>query len=227
VAAGAPSFRAFCERVGRPIDEHRSFSQNDTSHEINEKIPYLNRPTKTILLAMPTGLHRYYGANDMHFITCSCFHRRAFLADPARRTLFLKILEEVRQSYQFVIAAYVVMPEHFHLLVTEPERDDLSRVMQVLKQRTAHQLLKELRGSHGPGEDRFWQRRFYDFNVWTAAKHSEKVHYIHLNPVQRGLVDEPEHWLWSSFRAYAYREPGIVLVNAPGSAKLKVKDSAA
>ncbi len=150
---------------------------------------------------MPTGLHRYYGPNDMHFITCSCFRRRALLANSAHRTMFLQILEEVRQTYQFVAAAYVVMPEHFHLLVTEPERNDLSRAMQVLKQRTAHRLLEELRGSSGLDEDHFWQRRFYDFSVWSAAKHSAKVHYIHLNPVRRGLVAEPERWLWSSFRA--------------------------
>lgn len=170
---------------------------------------------------MPAGLHRCYGANDLHFITCSCFHRRPFLDDPRRRTKFLEVLEEVRQSYQFVVAAYVVMPEHFHLLVTEPERDDLSCVMQVLKQRAARKLLPELRSSR-VDEEHFWQRRFYDFNVWSAAKHNEKVHYMHLNPVRRGLVAKPEDWMWSSYRFYAYREPGVVTVNAPGSAKLRV-----
>ena len=175
---------------------------------------------------MPTGLHRCYGAKDMHFITCSCFHRRPFLSDPACRTVFLQVLEEVRQSFQFVVAAYVAMPEHFHLIVSEPERDELSIVMQVLKQRVARRLLPGLRDSSGVDEVHFWQRRFYDFNVWSAAKHGEKVHYIHLNPVWRGLVTEPEQWRWSSFRAYAYREPGIVMVNALGSAKVKVRNSA-
>jgi REP-associated tyrosine transposase len=126
-----------------------------------------------------------------------------------------------------VIAAYVVMPEHFHLLVTEPERDDLSRVMQVLKQRVARRALPQLRASGLRNEEHFWQTRFYDFNVWSAVKHTEKVRYIHRNPVRRGLVAEPEQWSWSSYRAYAYREPGIVIVNAPGSAKLKVTHPAA
>jgi len=66
-----------------------------------------------------------------------------------------------------------------------------------------------------------------DFNVWSAAKHAEKVHYIHQNPVRRGLVTEPDQWFWSSFRAYACREPGIVAVNVPGSATLKVRGPAA
>jgi putative transposase len=178
---------------------------------------------------MPTGLRRYYGSQDMHFITCSCFQRRPLLEDAALRTLFLKILEDVRQSYQFVIAAYVVMPEHFHLLVSESERDDLSQVMQVLKQRVARHARSELSrlGAVVLEEEHFWQRRFYDFNVWSAAKHAEKVHYIHQNPVRRRLVASPDQWFWSSFRAYACREPGIVVVNATGSAKLIVRDPAA
>jgi len=121
------------------------------------------------------------------------------------------------------------MPEHFHLLVSEPERDDLSQVMQVLKQRVARRTLSELKrsGTVVPEEEHFWQSRFYDFNAWSAAKHAEKVHHIHQNPVRRGLVAEPDQWFWSSFRAYACREPGIVAVNAPGSAKLKVRNPAA
>jgi putative transposase len=177
---------------------------------------------------MPTGLHRSYGSQDMHFITCSCFGRRPLLDDPALRTLFLEILEDVRQRYQFVVAAFVVMPEHFHLLVSEPERNDLSQVMQVLKQRVARRALSELRRSGSTtAEHHFWQRRFYDFNVWRAAKHAEKVHYIHQNPVRRGLVAEADQWFWSSFRAYACRERGIVVVNASGSAGLSGRDPAA
>jgi putative transposase len=178
---------------------------------------------------MPAGLHRYYGSQNMHFITCSCFQRRPLLDDPTLRTLFLEVLENVRQNYQFVVAAFVVMPQHFHLLVSEPERGNLSQVMQVLKQRVARRALSELRQSETAvsDEEHFWQRRFYDFNVWSASKHAEKMHYIHQNPVRRGLVAEPGQWSWSSFRAYACHEPGIVVVNAPGSAKLKLRNPAA
>jgi len=54
----------------------------------------------------------------------------------------------------------------------------------------------------------FWMKRFYDFNVWSESKMSEELHYIHQNPVTRGLVERPEDWQWSSFRAYAYGEIG-------------------
>ena len=95
---------------------------------------------------MPIGLKRYYGGQDLHFITCSCYERRPWLGSPARRTLFLNVLEQVR---------------------------------------------------------------------------------MHRNPVRRWLVLEPGQWSWSSFRFYAYHEPGLVLINAPGSAKLNVRRTAA
>jgi putative transposase len=80
---------------------------------------------------MTKGLHRYYGTNDLHFITCSRCHRQPQLSTPNRRNLFLRILEEARQKYRFVVHGYVVMPEHFHLLITEPEEGDPSVVMKV------------------------------------------------------------------------------------------------
>jgi hypothetical protein len=61
--------------------------------------------------------------------------------------------------------------------------------------------------------DRVWQKRFYDFNVWSERKRIEKLHYMHRNPVKRGLVERPEPWKWSSFRAYLYGEAGSVRVN--------------
>lgn len=154
---------------------------------------------------MPTGLLRYYNSGDLHFITCRCYQRRPFLHTADRRDQFLQILEETRQNYRFAVTGYVVMPEHFHLLVSEPERGSLSLVMQVLKQRYS----KSIRDK---AEKQFWQRRFYDFNVWTDAKRIEKLRYMHRNPVKRGLVKEPDQWAWSSFRAYAYQEKGIVKV---------------
>ena len=68
-----------------------------------------------------------------------------------------------------------------------------------------------------------WQRRFYDFNVWTERKRIEKLRYMHRNPVKRGLVLEPEQWRWSSFRSYAYGEAGTVKVNGWEILKMKVR----
>src|SRR5262249_2725802 len=122
----------------------------------------------------PSGRHRMYGAHHLHFITCSCYQRLPFLKRARSRDCFLSILEQVRQRYRFVVVGYVVMPEHIHLFITEPEISNLSAVMQVLKQRTARALLpKRQRNDRRQrslfGERTrprgFWQARSYDFNV--------------------------------------------------------------
>jgi putative transposase len=129
-------------------------------------------------------------------------------------------LEQARQRYQFVVVGYVVMPEHFHLLLSEPEKGDPSVVMKVVIQRFARLVRKGRRSSTAqsrfwPAADpsQVWQKRFYDFNVWSAAKEIEKLRYIHRNPVKRGLVSKPDQWIWSSFRSYAYGEQGRVRIN--------------
>ncbi len=97
---------------------------------------------------MPSGLHRNYGAHHLHFITTSCYKRLPFLHTARSRDTFLTILEQTRLRYRFVVVGYVVMPEHIHLLLTEPEIGTPSTVMQVLKQR--HQV--PVVGSHQSGQ---------------------------------------------------------------------------
>ena len=183
------------------------------------------------LMSVRHNFHRYYGAGDLHYITCSCYRRQPWLGTPRRRDLFLKVLEQVRMRYAFVVVGYVVMPEHIHLLISEPQEKSPSSVMQALKLGFARRVLAERRRrSHSSQGSLFeyapqhvWQKRFYDFNVWTERKRREKLRYIHRNPVKRGLVESPELWRWSSYRAYAFGEPGPVRVNDWQVLKLKVR----
>jgi putative transposase len=184
---------------------------------------------------MPWGLTRYYGAGDLHFITCSCYRRQALLGTKRRRDLFLRVLEQVRQRYQFVVIGYVIMPEHFHLLISEPQERTPSTVMQSLKLGFARRVLARQRRRCNRDQpelfdrlpQRIWQPRFYDFNVWTCHKRAEKLRYMHRNPVKRGLVESPELWRWSSYRAYALGELGPVKVNEWEVLKLKIRPPAA
>ncbi len=171
---------------------------------------------------MPRGLHRYYGADHLHFITCSCDRRMPLLGSARSRDRILSVLEQTRKRYRFVMVGYVVMPEHIHLLLSEPEVGTPSTVMQVLKQRTARALLPKTKPCdprqaklfrETPVRAPFWQTRFYDFNVWTEKKRVEKLRYMHRNPVPRGLVAEPDDWRWSSYRFYLLGEPGLVRVH--------------
>lgn len=82
------------------------------------------------------GLHRFQQAWHLHFITFSCHHRDALLSDPQFHTAFEQTLERVRRWYGFFVTGYVVMPEHVHLLISEPERGTLSIALQMLKQIT-------------------------------------------------------------------------------------------
>ncbi|SRR5258707_9715419 len=167
---------------------------------------------------MPKGLSRWYGGGEFHFITCSCYRRQTFLGSARRRNLFLKILEEVREKYGFIVVGYVVMPEHFHLLIGEPKVGTPSLVMQVLKQRVARKCRarrksKDQISLFGDGmPPAFWQTRFYDFNVYSKKKIIEKLRYMHRNPVKRGLVESPEQWAWSSYRYYWLGEKGPVKI---------------
>jgi REP-associated tyrosine transposase len=182
---------------------------------------------------MPNRLHRYYGAGYLHFITTSCYRRLPLLGTAWNRGLFVHVLEQVRRRYRFVLVGYVVMPEHVHLLVSEPERGDPSVVMQAIQQGVARRLLARLHRVEnsqqlslwsGPRErSRIWQPRFYDFVVFSDKKRVEKLRYMHRNPVKRGLVLQPEQWAWSSYRHYAYGAVGAVVVNEPPRAELRVR----
>jgi putative transposase len=86
---------------------------------------------------MLSGLRRTYVAHHLHFITCSCYRRLPFLKLARSRDCFLSMLEQVRQRYRFVVVGYVVMPEHIHLLITEPEIGKPSTVMQEMRRPAA------------------------------------------------------------------------------------------
>ena len=191
---------------------------------------------------MTQGLYRIYGGNDLHFLTFSCYHRRPLFRNHAHCDLFLKILDRVRLRYRFVVLGYVVMPEHVHLLLSEPQRETLSTAIQALKLGVVRSMrcsggsaLAATPRSRKIGEtwgtqvypDRFWQARFYDFNVWSERKRIEKLRYIHRNPVERDLVSAPEQWRWSSFRWYLSGEAGPVRINDTDIMVMKIRPPAA
>jgi len=175
---------------------------------------------------MPKNLKRYYGHKHLHFITCSCYRRLPLLRSTRAKNVFVKILDLVRERYGFALVGYVVMPEHIHLLIGEPQRGTPSTVMQVLKQRVSRQLRRNRRKRvcsaqlklRFTGSDeslpQFWQRRFHDFNVWSHRKKVEKLNYMHTNPVKRRLVSHPNHWPWSSYSFYENRDAGLIRIDA-------------
>jgi putative transposase len=163
---------------------------------------------------MTQGLKRYQYAGDLHFVTFSCYQLNPYLASPSVRSLFEEVLERTRVRYRFCVIGYVVMLEHVHLLVSEPATGTLAKAIHALKLSMSKLSPQRL----------FWQARYYDFNVFSARKHVEKLRYIHRNPVKRGLVEKPEDWQWSSFCHYATGERGIVEIESFWTAALREKD---
>ena len=115
---------------------------------------------------------------------------------------FLDSLELTRKRYNFEVLGYVVMPEHVHLLLSEPLDHEvpLSKALQFLKLSVSKRLTPKP----------FWQTRYYDFNVFTHNKRVEKLKYMHRNPVTRSLVERPEDWPWSSYCHYLLDKPSPV-----------------
>jgi putative transposase len=157
---------------------------------------------------MPRGLIRYEHTGNFHFLTFSCYHRFQHLGSVDTRDLFEDALERVRQRYRFVVAGYVVMPEHVHLLLGEPQVSTVAGIMHALK------LSVAMRHAQRP----FWQARYYDFLVHSQEKRVEKLRYMHRNPVVRGLAGRPQDWPWSSYRHYATGELGTVEIESEWTA---------
>src|SRR6202011_860351 len=127
-------------------------------------------------------------------VTFCCYHRhRLFTADPSCR-IFESALERVRRSYRLYVYGYIVMLEHVHLLLSEPQKDTLAEALKSLKQGVSRRSIGDA--------DHFWQKRYYDFNIRNYQQFVEKLRYIHRNPVKAGLCERPEDWEWSSFRHY-------------------------
>jgi putative transposase len=123
------------------------------------------------------------------------------------------ILEQTRARHQARVYAYVLMPEHVHLLINEPPSILVAQFLKAVKQITS----RKLRGQH----EKFWQERYFDRNVYGEAARSEVIRYIHRNPVKRGLVASPGDYLWSSFNHYATGIRGTVEIESEWTARLR------
>ena len=149
-----------------------------------------------------------------HFLTFSCWKRQAFLSRDRTRTWFLENLQVARRLFD--LWAFVIMPEHVHLLLLPHEGATMGAILRALKQPVAqhascwvrHHAPESLpliqdRQPSGRLMYRFWQPGpGYDRNMWSPKELREKVDYIHANPIRRKLVDRPGDWLSSSYRAW-------------------------
>ena len=151
-----------------------------------------------------------------HFLTFSCYRRLPLLNRDRSRYWIINAITQAKIKYNYSLWAYVIMPEHVHLLVYPLEQIyDISLFLKAIKmsvarkakyylQENKREWLDRLTLKRGPGKVfRFWQSGpGYDRNINTEEELYEKFHYIHNNPVKRELVSTPEEWAWSSASWY-------------------------
>ena len=146
--------------------------------------------------------------SGIRFITFSCYKRLPLLSNPKIADLFVNRLTWARSKHKFELFAWVVMPEHAHLLVRPARGAELDTALTSLKlaismrviarwRKTAPRMLARVADSRAA--PRFWQPGGgFDRNVRTIAEFTRELRYIHHNPVKRELVPSPELWRWSS-----------------------------
>lgn len=159
-------------------------------------------------------LKRFEVAGQGRFVTCSCWQRLPLLGNARIRDAFARQIALARKGAVFQLLGWVVMPEHFHLLIIQNLLEwTMPKVLRAIKTPFAKHAIARWRELKAPvlhrlrdwgGKCRFWQRGGgYDRNIYSDSERLEKLNYIHNNPTERRLVANPLDWRWSSARAYA------------------------
>ena len=160
---------------------------------------------------------------DAHALTFSCYRRMPLLLSERTRRYLADAVTKARTKHIFDVWAYVLMPEHVHLVIW-PTREtySISDILKSIKQSAARRALNWLRREnpsglvplatgHKDSPHRFWQDGGgYDRNIRDSAALRAVIDYIHGNPVKRGLVSVPDDWKWSSYRAWMLDEDGPI-----------------
>ena len=176
---------------------------------------------------LPTFGHRklvrHYDNGEPHFLTFSCHGRLPLLSKDRTRRWFVEALDEARKTHGFQLWAWVIMPEHVHLLIWPPaariatdprsnagrtagiladiKRPVAQRAIQYLEQHASKFLERLTVRNRNRTYRRFWQAGSgYDENINNPEAVHEVVNYVLQNPVRRGLVERAEDWEWSSAR---------------------------
>ena len=149
-----------------------------------------------------------------YFVTFSTFQRRRIFVVESYARLFLKTLYGYRRQGKFELHAFVLMPDHVHLLLTPAADVTLERAMQLIKGGYSHAVGQEI------SRREIWQKGFTDHRIRDAQDFFSHQNYIHRNPVERKLVLEPGEY------RYCSAFPGFKLDPWPAAAKAEFSKSA-
>ncbi|MBT3279660.1 MAG: hypothetical protein HN909_06780 [Phycisphaerales bacterium] len=164
---------------------------------------------------------------DIHFLTFSTFRCQPFFPGTHAANWFIEFLAKARERCPFRLFAYVIMPEHIHLILRPGDGISMRKIYWHLKRPMTDKVVTWVKIHHptflnrmadkqptGDLTYRFWQRGGgYDRWMRTPSDLHEKIRYIHMNPVRSGLVSRPEEWKYSSAAEWIWGEPGMAKID--------------
>ena len=160
---------------------------------------------------MPKSREAVYGKGHLHLVTCVCFRKLPKLGEEKHRDVFVRLVEEVRVKFRFAVIGYVVMPDHFRLLMREPEIDTAANAVETIQARYRRRY-----NSSARLDEQVWESRSSDTHVVGGEAVAASLAQMHAEPVKAGLAASAEEWAWSSARAYAGLPEGVVTVERIG-----------
>ena len=179
--------------------------------------------------SMPLRGRKYFEGNS-YFITTSV---NKFVKIFKKRKYVYIILENInfyKEKYGFKLIAYVIMPDHIHMLIYPDQGrvKEISKFIEDFKKFTARKLCEQMKKDKRINwlrlfrleepkkknwEYQIWQQGYDDLGVYSPKILRTKINYIHNNPVRKGLVEEPEDYLYSSARNYILNDHSVIKVD--------------
>jgi len=151
----------------------------------------------------------------LHFVTGNVLDRIQFFTDETFCPAFLEELNLLYQTWPSKLIAYVIMPDHFHL-ISNPRDGRIKEFIGALKSLTAKRFVKTSKRfrfrADANGHHQIWQQSFKAMPLWSSWMIWQKINYIHANPVRAGLVSSTTDYQWSSFHSfYSQKESSLAV----------------
>lgn len=179
--------------------------------------------------SMPLRKRKFVKGNA-YFITTSVNNFTKIFKETRYINILLENINFYRFKYGFLLLAYVIMPDHLHMLIhPNPDRpEDISSIMEDFKKFTSRQLRRQMEEDKRtkwlesfrlktPKKRNWryqvWQERFDDLGIYSLTAARAKINYIHSNPVRKGMVDKPEEYPYSSARNYILNNHTVIRVD--------------
>lgn len=162
-------------------------------------------------------LRKIYLQEQCYFLTINVFNK-LWVFGRLENTIYvpaiqlcdviIKDLNFYRQKFNFKLHGYVIMPNHLHLILNVGNKGNISDIMRDLKSHASYEINKLLNKKSG-----FWQENFYEHAIRNEQDFTEKMNYIHNNPVKANFVKDPGDFKYSSFRNYYLNDDSLIAID--------------